>query len=390
MSFRPRAVLSALASLLALPIVLMAIALAAISLPAVASAEPMVIDCHTDTTFTPTLPKTLHDVQSTQPTSSDPSIVVVHLLRKGGGTDGSIELTAQGKDGSVAIQWAVKDTYTGEVQQLRLNVEVYCGQPGKGKTGGGGGVVGGGVVVNPVPPGGGSGQNGGTTPGGGGTTTSGPNKTYPRATHVTTSCAICHATVESLNEEIDAYNALIDKGAPAAQIEEMRSAMNATANALAACEKRCTTPTSQSLTTTPGGGAATQPVSGQVTAPTDKPSTPTTSGPEKTTPVRPLSSTVTGPPDKLSTPSSGGAAKTTLVQPVSGKVTAPIETPTTGSKPSTKATLVDPKLSSKPILTVPGATKPATSGCPAGQIAVTLGGKTTCKPKAAALVDGVG
>ncbi len=353
MSFRPRALMAALA---AVPPLTIALA----SLPAVAWAEPMVIDCHTDTTFTPTLPGSLHDVQSTQPTSSDPSVVRVHLLRKGGGTDGSIELTAQGKGGSVSIEWAVKDTYTGEVQRLRLNVEVYCGPPpGKGKTGGG--IVGGGVVVDPVPPGGGSGQNGDPTPGGGRTAThSGLHKSYPRATHVTTSCAICHATVESLNEEIDAYNDLIDKGAPPAQIEEMRAAMNATANALAACEKRCRAPIVPSTTTTPDGRATTeqtlvQPVSGQVTAPTDKPSTPTT----------------------------GGLVR---VQPASGKATSSVE-PSKAVHPSTTSTKAT--LPTRSALTVPGAAKPVTGACPAGQTPVTVGGKTSCKPKATALVDGV-
>ena len=294
-----------------LPPLLFALIAVLLAAPSLARAEPMVIDCHADTTFTPTLPKGFGDVQASVPVSSDPSIVVARLARKGGGTAGAIEITAQGHDGSVTITWAVKDTYTGQIQALRLNVEVYCGSPKKGTTGGGG--------VNDH----GGGGKGGDPPVGkgdpgkndGGKTITRAGIRYPRATHVVTSCESCQPKAALLNQQIDAYNARIDQGAPPADIEAARDAMNATVKALSECERRCSV-------------VSTQPSTGSFAAPS---------------PPKPK----------------------------------PLEIPPPAHPP------LPPPPPARPLIANPGLVKPTPLTCPAGQVPVTIGGTTSCKPKGA-------
>ena len=211
-----------------------------------ARADPMTLRCHQDYVYTPTLPPDFKDVDVVSVQSDDPAIVKALRARKGGGTAGQIEVFAQGKTGAAEITYTIEDAYTGQRAVSHFEIAVDCPEPPKTTTGPGGHAVAlqplpqPVLPVHPLPP----------------KQPPPPVKTYPTATHVTTSCKACRGLARELNAEIDAYNAAVTAKAAPAQLDRQLNAIRAMGEELDGCDKLCRPPAADSSTAQSRGSSS--------------------------------------------------------------------------------------------------------------------------------------
>lgn len=189
-------------------------------------ADPPTLTCHQDTFWTPKLPPGFTDVDVSGVTSDDPSVVVASKRRKGGGTSGAIELTAQGQSGVTTVHYFIRDAYTGQVARIETLISVDCPEHKRRR-----GVTGHEPIIGhdgpkPGPP--------GPPP-----PPPPPRGHYPQAHPVQTSCEACRNLERQVNQQVEVYNGLVDDHAPAAKIGAAQAHLRQLANELNACERQC-------------------------------------------------------------------------------------------------------------------------------------------------------
>jgi hypothetical protein len=105
------------------------LALGVAALPSAARAEAYTLTCTQDAVFTPTLTSDFRMVNQVGGLQNDnPSVVEAVFGRKGGGTDGAIELQALGKTGSATISYWIENS-KGQTAPIVIQVAVDCAHP---------------------------------------------------------------------------------------------------------------------------------------------------------------------------------------------------------------------------------------------------------------------
>ena len=133
--------------------------------PTQSMAEPIVIRCHQDYTFTPKVPDGFSNIKIISPVMSTDPAVATGLGRPGGGTAGAIEISGHGTFGDATITYRMQDEFTGKTLDVVVGVLVDC------------------------PP---------------------PKDPKKHMTHIQTTCADCLQLSIAINAAIDAYNDAVD------------------------------------------------------------------------------------------------------------------------------------------------------------------------------------
>jgi hypothetical protein len=133
--------------------------------PTQSMAEPIVIRCHQDYTFTPKVPDGFSNIKIISPILSTDPAVATGLGRPGGGTAGAIVISGHGQFGDATITYKMKDEFTGQTLDVVVGVLVDC------------------------PP---------------------PKDPKKHLTHIQTNCADCLQLSIAINAAIDAYNDAVD------------------------------------------------------------------------------------------------------------------------------------------------------------------------------------